>query len=69
MTRKKHAPDFITIHQLADRLAVSYGTAYKMVRRGDIKAIRIGNVVRIPMDEYKCFLASCRLLEPFGKEN
>jgi excisionase family DNA binding protein len=44
-------PQFLTIKQLAELLQVTPRTISRMLARGDLKPLRIGRYVRIPMSE------------------
>lgn len=46
----------ITIRELADLLKISRIKAYQLTREGQIKSIRIGRSIRIPLDAYRKFL-------------
>jgi excisionase family DNA binding protein len=46
---KRH--EYLTIPQLARWLGISRVTVYKKVRRGKIKAERIGRIYAIPMNQ------------------
>lgn len=47
--------DFITVDELATTLEISRGSAYKLLKNGDIKSFKIGSHYKIPstsVDEY-----------------
>jgi len=43
-------PVVYTIREVADILKVSVRTVQRMIRRGDIRAVKIGGSVRIPKE-------------------
>ena len=49
--------DLMTLEDLCDKLMISEGTAYHLLRNGDIKAFRVGNRWKIPSDAVKIFIA------------
>lgn len=42
--------------RVAEELNVSIWTVYRMVRRGDLVAIRVGRLLRIPESSLEAFL-------------
>ena len=40
--------DILTVKELCDVLCVSKNTAYKLLKSGEIKSVRIGKVYKIP---------------------
>ncbi len=46
-------PEFYTVQEVADRMRVSRKTIYRMVERGDIQAVRLGDVYRIPRGSFE----------------
>jgi len=47
--------DVMTVEQFMDYLAVGKTTAYRLLKKGEIKAFKIGRVYKIPkksVDEY-----------------
>ena len=46
-------PEFYTVKEVADRLRVSAKTIYRLVERGELRAIRLGDVYRIPREEFE----------------
>ena len=43
-------PDFVSIREAADRLGVTYATLWRMVREGQLPAVRVRSLVRIPTE-------------------
>ena len=41
-------PDALTVRQAADVLGISKNSTYEAIRRGEIPAVRIGRVIRVP---------------------
>jgi excisionase family DNA binding protein len=44
-------PKFLTVEEFAEILRVHPHSVYRMIRRGDIRAIKIRYIVRIPASE------------------
>jgi len=44
-------PELITVEELARWLGVGRGTGYELIRRGEVKSVRLGRLVRIPKSE------------------
>lgn len=51
------APEYLTAREVAERLRVSVMTVHRLVERGDLRAIRVGNQLRIPRDSYEAYTA------------
>lgn len=49
-------PEFYTVKEVAERLRVSLKTIYRMVERDEIRAIRLGDVYRIPRESLDTLL-------------
>ncbi|MEM3448808.1 MAG: helix-turn-helix domain-containing protein [Candidatus Bathyarchaeia archaeon] len=47
--------------RVAEELNVSIWTVYRMVRRGDLVAIRVGRLLRIPESSLEAFIDLNRL--------
>jgi len=43
-------PDFVSIREAADRLGVTYATLWRMVKEGQLPAVRVRSLVRIPTE-------------------
>jgi excisionase family DNA binding protein len=46
----------LKVHEVAQRLQLSRGTAYKLIGRGVIPSVRIGHTVRVDERELERFL-------------
>ena len=51
MTPVAVPPALLRIDEVADRLAISRATIYRLIRRGAIPTVHIGSSVRIPAAE------------------
>lgn len=51
-------PVALTVSQVAQQMAVSHPTVLRWVRSGDLPAIRVGRIVRIPTDAFDAFIAA-----------
>lgn len=49
-------PPALRPREIARRLDVSERTVYRLIERGQLRAIRVGRVVRIPVDAFEEFL-------------
>jgi excisionase family DNA binding protein len=49
---------FYTMNEVADLFGVSRLTVHRRIKGGDIKAIKFGNLVRIPAKAIKKYLAA-----------
>lgn len=52
MIQHTRPPEYLTVREVADELRVGRNTAYAAVESGDIPAIRIGRLWRIPRPEF-----------------
>ena len=50
-------PSFFTLDEVADRLQVSTRTLRRWIAAGELKAHRLGGVVRISGEDLRAFLA------------
>ena len=48
---------FLTVAEVADMLRVSSMTVYRLIKAGDLKAIRVGKSYRLAEDEVDRYLA------------
>ena len=49
-------PEFYTVQEVADRMRVSRKTIYRLVERGELRAVRLGDVYRIPREALEALL-------------
>jgi excisionase family DNA binding protein len=49
---------FMTVEEIAAQLRVSPRTVYRLVERGRLRAVRVGDLYRITMESFSAFLAS-----------
>ncbi len=49
---------FVTVTEVADRLRVSTMTVYRLIKAGDLPAVRIGKSFRLRADDVEAYLAS-----------
>jgi excisionase family DNA binding protein len=52
---------FFTVKALADRLAVTPMTIYRLVGQGKLPAVKIGRAIRFDPDAVAAFLAAVRV--------
>lgn len=45
---KENIPRVLSVSQMAQKLGICRNTAYKLVKSGKIRSIRIGRAIRIP---------------------
>jgi excisionase family DNA binding protein len=55
------ADQFYTVRMLADRLAITPLTVYRLVRQGKIPAVKIGKSIRFDPAAVHAFLESVRV--------
>ncbi|MCC6398402.1 MAG: helix-turn-helix domain-containing protein [Bacteroidetes bacterium] len=55
------ADQFYTVRTLADRLAITPLTVYRLVRQGKIPAVKIGKSIRFDPEAVDAYLESVRL--------
>jgi excisionase family DNA binding protein len=51
---------FLTVREVAERLAVSTATVYALCERGEIRHVPVSNAIRIPPDNLEAFIAGWR---------
>lgn len=51
-------PEIITVEDLLDILSVGKNSAYRLLRSGEIKSIKIGHTYRIPILSVKEYILS-----------
>lgn len=49
-------PHLLTVAEVQARLRISRRTAYRLIERGDLPALRIGGSVRVDSDELEVWL-------------
>jgi excisionase family DNA binding protein len=49
---------FLTVAEVAGMLRVSSMTVYRLIKAGDIRALRVGKSYRVPEDEIDRYLAA-----------
>jgi excisionase family DNA binding protein len=50
-------PSFLTVAEVADILRVSTMTVYRLVKAGDLPAVRVGKSYRLREDDIDAYLA------------
>ena len=48
--------EFLTVPEVAARLRVSLRTVYSLIERGDLHAIRVGRLLRVPLVSLEAYL-------------
>lgn len=59
--------DLFTVAALARHLGVSRWTIYRLVRRGEIRAVKVGERIRFRPEDVDAYLESTRLPCPGGE--
>ncbi len=49
-------PEIYTVEEIAEKLRVSPRTVYRMVQRGEIRGLRVGDLYRIPRESFEAFM-------------
>jgi excisionase family DNA binding protein len=49
---------FLTVQEVADLLRVSTMTVYRLIKAGDLPAVRVGRSFRVSEEDVDAFLAS-----------
>ena len=57
---------FMTLEDVADLLGVNYQLIYRLVRSGELPAIRLGRVYRVTKDDLNAYLAGQKTSMPGG---
>ena len=47
----------LTVEELAETLRIAPSSAYGLVRRGDVRSVRVGRAIRIPAEAVDQFLS------------
>jgi excisionase family DNA binding protein len=55
---------FLTVSEAAARLQVSVKTIRRLIDRGDLPALRIGHLIRIPEESFESFLEARKIKNP-----
>lgn len=53
-------PKYLTVREVADHLRVSVMTVYRLVHADELAAVRVGRVVRIPVQGLRAFVGRTR---------
>jgi len=67
MTKTKPPPAegrFLTVSEAATRLQISAKTIRRLIDRGDLPALRIGHLIRIPEESFESFLKARQINNP-----
>ena len=56
MTMFNKYNDILTVDELCEVLNIGKNTAYKLLKNGDIKSIKIGRVYKIPKKNVKKYI-------------
>ena len=56
MTMLNKYNDILTVDELCEVLNIGKNTAYKLLKNGDIKSIKIGRIYRIPKKSIKEYI-------------
>ena len=49
---------FLTVHEVADLLRVSTMTVYRLIKAGELRAVRVGKTYRLREDDVDAYLAA-----------
>lgn len=63
-----HYSDVLTIYDLMEMLQVGQNTAYRLIKVGEIKSVRVGRMHRIPRESVIEFLHRNNIYQKRGKE-
>ena len=55
---RQSAPRFMLVSEVADLMRVSKMTVYRLIRSGDMPAIRVGKSFRVPESAVEALIAS-----------
>lgn len=64
MTRPQPLPMYLTAAELAARLRVSKMTVYRLIKRGELPAVRIGRSFRITRSAYVGYVRDAQVGGP-----
>jgi len=54
-------PDWMSTDEAAHRLGVATKTVYRLIDRGELRAFRIGRVIRLKSGDVEAYEASCEI--------
>jgi excisionase family DNA binding protein len=60
--------EYIEVERVQERLSLSRDTVDRMIRRGDIAAVKIGKCVRVSVESLEDYLQAHTMGESTGKE-
>jgi excisionase family DNA binding protein len=58
MAQSQSRARFLTVHEVADLLRVSTMTVYRLIKGGDLLAVRVGKSYRVREDHLDAFIAN-----------
>lgn len=50
--------EMLTVREVADRLRVGIGTAYRLMRSPGFPSVRVGGQIRVPVAAFEAWLAA-----------
>lgn len=56
-TNDRRRPGFLTPQEVAEALRVSDMTVYRLIKAGDLRALRVGRAYRIREDDFDRYLS------------
>lgn len=69
MTASPQSPEpLLTVHEVAQRLQVSYGTVYSLLREEKLAAVKIGSQWRVEPEKLDDFIQGSRAHTTIGFE-
>ncbi len=57
MAQSQARARFLTVNEVADLLRVSSMTVYRLIKGGDLRAVRVGKSFRLREDDVDAFIA------------
>jgi excisionase family DNA binding protein len=69
MARLRSARAVYTVREVAELLSISLGSAYALVRSGDIPALKLGGRWVVPKKRFHAWLNSGAIEEPHSASN
>jgi excisionase family DNA binding protein len=58
MAQSQARARFLTVHEVADLLRVSSMTVYRLIKGGELRAVRVGKSYRVREDDLDTFIAN-----------